>query len=166
MTTRPQVEIEVTGLRPIAERMNKADTRTKISLNEGLREIGGILLPPLRQNTPRRTGKLANSTRFQIVGGTGAQALEVRQGAKTIDGAFYGQFVREGTEPHIIRARNARALRFQIRSTTVFAKSVKHPGGKANPYHVRTLKQMGSKIQAIVTRMGDNLGGFITGRNK
>lgn len=41
----------------------------------------------------------------------------------------------EGTKPHVIRARNAKALRYQgSNGEIVFAKSVNHPGTKPNRY--------------------------------
>lgn len=41
----------------------------------------------------------------------------------------------EGTKPHIIRARNARALRYINRDgNVVFATAVHHPGTRANRY--------------------------------
>lgn len=39
-----------------------------------------------------------------------------------------------GTEPHEIRARNARALRFVQGGQTRFATSVPHPGAKPDPF--------------------------------
>lgn len=46
----------------------------------------------------------------------------------------YGKWVEQGTKPHVIRARNARFLRFQIGPRTVFRRSVRHPGTKPQPY--------------------------------
>lgn len=41
----------------------------------------------------------------------------------------------DGARPHVIRARNAKALRYERKDgTIVFAKSVHHPGHKANRY--------------------------------
>jgi hypothetical protein len=42
------------------------------------------------------------------------------------------RFVLDGTRPHIIRPRNARALRFDVGGRTVHAKIVHHPGTRAN----------------------------------
>lgn len=40
----------------------------------------------------------------------------------------------EGTRPHIILPRTARALRFESHGKIIYAKKVNHPGTKANPY--------------------------------
>ena len=44
----------------------------------------------------------------------------------------YARFVEEGTRPHIIRAKNKRALYWKGAKHPV--KSVRHPGSKAKPY--------------------------------
>lgn len=53
------------------------------------------------------------------------------QGNKLIvgDNLHYSKYIQEGTKPHTIMARNARALKFQIKTgETVFRKKVNHPG--------------------------------------
>ena len=44
----------------------------------------------------------------------------------------YARFVEEGTRPHIIRAKNKKALYWKGAKHPV--KSVRHPGSKAKPY--------------------------------
>lgn len=46
----------------------------------------------------------------------------------------YARFVADGTRPHTIRPRTARALRFQVGGKTVFAMRVNHPGTQPNPW--------------------------------
>lgn len=43
-------------------------------------------------------------------------------------------YVMNGTKPHMIYPVKAKALRFKIGSTVVYAKSVNHPGTKPNPF--------------------------------
>ena len=45
--------------------------------------------------------------------------------------AYYAPYVERGTRPHMIYPRRARALRFEVRGKTVFAKYVRHPGTEA-----------------------------------
>jgi len=40
----------------------------------------------------------------------------------------------EGSKPHIIRPKDTGALSFVIGSTRIFAKEVRHPGYKGNPF--------------------------------
>jgi len=49
-------------------------------------------------------------------------------------GAKHAVFIVNGTKPHIIRARNAKALRFIWHGRLTFRKWVKHPGTKARPF--------------------------------
>lgn len=49
-------------------------------------------------------------------------------------GAPYAGFVHEGTRPHVIRPRRARALRFEIGGRVVFAQRVNHPGYRGNAF--------------------------------
>ncbi|MFC8886382.1 hypothetical protein ACFT54_10270 [Streptomyces cinereoruber] len=51
------------------------------------------------------------------------------------------RFVLDGTRPHIIRPRRAKALRFDVRGRTVFAAYVRHPGSRANDFLGRALRQ-------------------------
>lgn len=46
----------------------------------------------------------------------------------------------EGTRPHMIFPKTARALRFEVGGRVVFAQSVDHPGTKPNRYLVDALK--------------------------
>lgn len=94
---------------------------------------------------PRKTATLARSIAPYRVN---AREAVVRASA------HYAAYVERGTRPHVIRPRNAKALRFPARgvSTTLagrvrasearklgrgaytFARSVNHPGTKAKPY--------------------------------
>lgn len=48
--------------------------------------------------------------------------------------AKYATDVHDGTGPHIIRARKKKALRFESDGKVVFARSVRHPGTRGNPW--------------------------------
>jgi hypothetical protein len=150
--------MEWTGTRSLARNLRARRTIIQGALNRTLRAVGRVVTPALKGNTPRMTTKLANSTRFQLVGGPQAQQLEIRQGAKTPKGAFYGRFVREGTRAHdIVPIPPNKALRFVVGGQTVFRKRVHHPGTKPNAYHVRTLNQTRGAVQAIADREGANV---------
>ncbi|MET7981698.1 MULTISPECIES: hypothetical protein [unclassified Streptomyces] len=49
-------------------------------------------------------------------------------------------YVLEGTRPHIIRPRRAKALHFYVEGAEVFSKLVRHPGTKPNPFLQRALR--------------------------
>ena len=48
--------------------------------------------------------------------------------------ANYSAPVHDGARPHVIRPKNARALRFEIGDRVVFARRVNHPGQRAQPF--------------------------------
>lgn len=51
----------------------------------------------------------------------------------------YAPMVNDGTRPHIIRPRRAKALKFKVGGKVVFARIVHHPGTRANPFLDRAL---------------------------
>lgn len=142
--------IESEGFDDIASRYGRNRTLVLGALNRSLRKIGGVMVPALKGNTPVRTGKLRASTRFQIKGTAEDQVLEIRQGARTAEGVFYRPFVTAGTRPHDIVPRTKKALKFNVGGRTVFAKRVRHPGTKANPYHKRTVREQMPAMRKIL----------------
>lgn len=53
-----------------------------------------------------------------------------------------GEFLEEGTRPHKIRARRAKALRFEIGGRVVYARVVNHPGTKATHFLSNAMRQV------------------------
>lgn len=163
------IDFEVQGFNELKDRLNRGDTLMRITLNEGLRAIGRLIVPakgtgPLADETPKRTGKLARSSFFMLRGGTENQELAVMQPAQTDEGVFYGELVREGTKPHEIRPKKAKALRFMIGDEVIFTTRVNHPGTKANPYHKRVLSILMPRIQEIVNQMGRKVTAYLSGK--
>lgn len=147
------------------------DTVVRISINEGLRKIGHLIVPaggtgPLADETPvgqgPGAGKLRRSTVFQIIGGPEDQRLEVRQAAQSPLGVFYGYIVRQGRGP--VYAIRAKALHFWIGGKELFRKSV--GPAAANPYHIRVLTALMPAIQAIVDEMGEKVVAYMSGETK
>ena len=149
--------IETEGFDDISRNYSRARVVVLGALNRALRKIGRTVTPALKANTPVVTGRLRNSTRFQVLGTAEDQRLEVRQGARTSEGVFYRPFVTGGTRPHDIVPVRAKALRFVVNGTPVFAKRVHHPGTKANPYHVRTVREQMPALREIIKEEGVNV---------
>lgn len=55
----------------------------------------------------------------------------------------YAPYVENGTRPHIIRPRRAKALAFRVGGRLVFAQVVHHPGTKAQPFLSRAVREVG-----------------------
>lgn len=78
----------------------------------------------MEARVPVRTGRLRQSIQVRV------------HGEKVIIGpdTEYAAFVEFGTKPHVIRAKNAKALAFKMGGQTVIVRKVNHPGTKAKPY--------------------------------
>lgn len=165
------IEFDFKELSAMRHRFETApEAVVKISLNDGMRAIARLFVPakgtgPLAQATPKVSGKLARSTFFQITGAPKRQILRIMQPARSPEGAFYGEYVREGTEPHEIRPVKAKALRwFDAGGQPIFAMLVHHPGNKPNPYHHRTMAKLRPQVQRLVTRMGERVTAYLSGK--
>lgn len=110
---------------------------------------------PVRKQKPydrRPTGRLKKSLRKR-----GPTTLITRITGSVGSGLRYAASVHEGAEPHVIVARNKKALHFywERRNVEFFGLSVKHPGV---PRHSRTqylylpLSIVGRRNGFIVTR--------------
>lgn len=86
---------------------------------------------------PVDTGRLRASGKIQYSG-----LFSFRPKATIIFDVDYAAAVNDGTRPHIIRPRNAQALRFRIGGRVVYAKVVHHPGTRANPFLDRALREV------------------------
>lgn len=74
--------------------------------------------------TPVDSGKLLAANRYSR-----------NNNVVTIENAKdYAAPVHEGSRPHKIVPRKAKALKFNVGGRTIFAKSVWHPGTTANPF--------------------------------
>ena len=99
--------------------------------------LGEKVLVEASMGTPVDTGKLRKSMKKERIG------WDVQVSGNT----KYAIFVHAGTKPHVIRPKNAKALRWEERQkpsliqpfkrqpvNIVFAQEVHHPGTKAQPW--------------------------------
>ena len=150
-----KIEVELEGLDDFDRNLRGSEEIVNSNVLTALREVGRIFVPALQRNTPKKTGALRLSTRYQILGGAAKDmALTVRQGAKSASGDFYGHYVRGGTRAHTIVPKKAKSLAFMMGDRLVFAQKVHHPGTKANPYHTRTIRQLKPQIQEVFNAAG------------
>ena len=169
------VEFEPEGWKELGQRLDEADMKARMSINEGLRAIGKVIVPTLKAHTPvGATGHLRSKTVFQLLTIGDDQELQVRQGARTTGGTFYGRFVRGGRRPGRrppiealipwvqkklgVPASRVRSVAFLI------ARKIGKKGIKPNPYHERALEQATPQIQYIVTAMGQRVTAWLGGR--
>lgn len=124
------------------------EARLRALASQGKPIMGLVGLTAVREQkrlVPRKTANLARSIHLERT--TPREAI-------TVASASYARAVEFGTRPHDIRPRKARALRFPGSGTSttlagrvrtgsaralgnaafVFAKAVRHPGTKAQPF--------------------------------
>ena len=128
--------IHVEGSRELEARLRAVQRTPKQMLGRlGLRAVR-----EQKRLVPRKTGNLGRTIHLGSVTTTSAT---------TVAGARYAAAVEYGTKPHEIRPRRAKALRFPAKGspTTLggrvkkggafaFAKVVRHPGTKPQPFMV------------------------------
>lgn len=110
-----------------------------------------------QEEAPEKSGELKSSIDIlsitdeeAIVGHKYNDKIVVNWGnAKTI----YPLFVHEGTSAHVIMPKTKKALHWK--GATHPARSVNHPGTKANPYFKRTIQN--KRITMIVKKYTDDL---------
>jgi hypothetical protein len=112
-----------------------------------LRAASTAFLSALSRGAQVATEDEAKATRLRIVGGAWwtnrtdktAKSFTVLTSPESLDaslrsGAKVARFLLNGTKPHPIAARRADALAFVVNGTTLFRRSVNHPGTKPRPY--------------------------------
>jgi HK97 gp10 family phage protein len=100
--------------------------------------LGRAVASEAIHRAPRKTANLQRSIKVEAVSDTHV-TIEAQ--------AAYAGFVERGTRPHIIRPRNAKALRFAATAAgqrlsgsarrgaaVIFARIVHHPGTRPQPY--------------------------------
>ena len=78
-----------------------------------------------------REGRLEKSVYLRRIG---PMAFEV---GHDLSVARHAVFVHWGTKPHVIKPKDKKALRWPLASGFAFARSVRHPGYKGDPWLVR-----------------------------
>lgn len=124
-------------------------------------EIGPIARTRLKEAAPvgkgPRAHRFADSIRYQRATDTG-ELVRAEFTANTP----YARFVIEPTRPHLIVPKAARMLHWTgAEGGSHFARRVRHPGTKGNPFHLHVMRQLTPLAQESYTRiMREALGGL------
>ncbi len=100
-------------------------------VDRDLRRRADLVASRARQSAP---GSMKNAISVDLVGSGRQRRAEVVLNHPA------AVFVVHGTQPHVIRPRRARALRFTSGGRVVFASRVNHPGNRPNPFLLRALE--------------------------
>ena len=98
--------------------------------------IANDLVQELAQRVPVDTGMLKTSIRYRVNG----ENIDIVM-------AKHGLYVEFGTPPHIIKAKDAKALHWKSNGKDVFATQVNHPGTRPQPFIRPTIR---SRLKQIV----------------
>lgn len=109
----------------------RIDAGMRGAIGRSTRFLRGVAFEEINKDTGRTAGTIGST----IIGGGSSVSGHV---GSNDDVARYLEF---GTRPHVIRPRNAKALKFNVGGRTVFARSVNHPGTR--PY--RWLSKSGER---------------------
>ncbi|MGW4731842.1 hypothetical protein ACWEQC_22210 [Streptomyces shenzhenensis] len=94
-----------------------------------------------------RTARTARIAEREAPGSMGRYiSWKVQDGPRGLQGVIVCdhpavRYVLDGTRPHIIRPRRAKALRFEVSGRVVFAAYARHPGTRANNFLGRALRE-------------------------
>lgn len=99
-----------------------------------LRRRGNRVLSGAKQRCNVDTGRLRSSLHLKV--GRDGRGVFVDVGSDV----EYAEAVHEGSRPHPIFPRQAKVLAFSAGGSTVFARSVSHPGYRGNPFLTDALR--------------------------
>lgn len=103
-------------------------------------EVGPLVRSALKDKAPvgkgERGGRLRDAIRYERATNLGAGLVTLT----FVSNTPYTRYVIDGTRPHLITAKAARALHWVDASgRDQFRRSVKHPGTKENPFPERAV---------------------------
>lgn len=154
------VSLRIDGLRELDDALQQvSDVFQTRWINNSLRAGVVFLVREASPLVPRLTGALVSTLRWSRDRGFGGPSVRdyavVIGKHKAPDDPFYAHFVELGTAPHTITAKNGGFLHWG----TQFARSVQHPGSKADPFLENALSAGASgAIDAFKFYLGNKLG--------
>lgn len=141
-------------LTALAERLRTAGQTSQEALHATLMEAAQQIANTMKSLCPVDTGNLRDSIGIRAQGDSIVIGPDMGQ-------APYAGYVEFGTQPHEIRPKNAKALRFMIGSKVVYARVVHHPGTRAAHYVSGAFEQWLDQLGPMAATTGAQL---ITGR--
>ena len=142
-------DLQITGLEGLKNRTTRMRAGFKQAPREVAKACGDVLLRALKEEAPKRTGEMADSLNYKIVGSA----------AVGYTASFYGNkvatFVIGGTRPHPIDAAPGHVLHFFLEGgEEIFTPHVDHPGTRANDFRKPAWSKAKPEVQAILRAAG------------
>lgn len=125
--------------------VKKASEALSLSLRDVQERARGHHRFTTRTGLAERSIRTASARKGRTLSGTVYTVLD------------YGVYLHQGTNPHVIEPRRKKALRWTDGGKFVFARRVKHPGTKKDPYLYDALDEeepsIVSRFESLAERM-------------
>lgn len=135
------ITLSLKGLPQLRARLNAID-----NLGPLMRDLALTAVSEQKKLSPVKTGNLRRTIHVGSV---------TPRSADTIASAAYAAHVEFGTRPHEIRPRYRKVLSWKGAGGPVFARRVRHPGTKAQPYMLPGAEEAVRSV-ALRDRIVDN----------
>lgn len=136
------IEVEVKGGGVVIAGLSMASKKIDRAVTEAVRKNLERGVAIAQQHAPVKTGELVNSITYTQNGHEGSFGPN----PVTVKAVV----MEKGSDPYIIRPKNAQALRFVVGGRVVFAKEVKHPGVQGFRYMEKAREAVEPQIKADV----------------
>lgn len=125
--------IHITGAKELAQALALLPANIEKNIMRGALRAGAkVIEAEAKTNAPVQDGDLKQSLRVSTNRKKGEVSASIKAGNKK---AWYYHFVEFGTQPHMIKAKNAKYLRFMAKDgTSVKTKQVHHTGAMEKPF--------------------------------
>ena len=143
--------IHINGAEALAKVLAMLPANIEKNIMRGALRAGAkIISDEAKQNAPVDSGNLKNSFRLSTNRKKGEVSASVKAGNKK---AFYYKFVEFGTQPHLIKVKDAAYLKFIAKDgTKVKTKQVHHTGAIEKPFMRPALDK---KTSEAIVEVGD-----------
>jgi HK97 gp10 family phage protein len=111
----------------LAMALRESGRKSEATTFDVLQQSAGYILSEMERTVPVKSGNLRDSLGVKVTSGSVIIGPDVNK-------APYATFVEHGTKPHVIKAKNGKALAFTVGGRTVIVRSVNHPGTTAQPF--------------------------------
>ncbi len=126
-----EFDFQVSGIKQVSKELNSIAGETQERL---LRTVSQTAFDEAQTGADSHTvtGRLARSLQIE----SGKDQYKI---SHDLQHAPHAPFVHWGTAPHLIRPKNKKALRWVSGNGFIFAKAVRHPGYKGDPWLIQAL---------------------------
>jgi hypothetical protein len=149
----------------VAEKFLQVSREVEPEFEAVMNDMGEFTLQVLKRKVNYKTGKLRDSIQYKIERTSGGYQIKFTADATAkSDGSYYVNYVDQGTRPHVIRVRNAKALHFFDREGNErFAIQVYHPGYKGSHFSSKAAIEARRHADVVLKQLGGRISRRLAG---